>query len=279
VNTIPPADLPSVGGGASFGPDQAGVGTSFLFAAWKKTGDGSLTSFERAITINAPYDGQKASATGLPEEYVRLFMYNPAIQAWIPVGGDLDIYHDLISGLVANLSPFVDGPYAGQTLFSAAVIQPLRMEQAVESDGTTSFDFGPILLVPPGTVKPGTHFEFGRLSDLPVTNYVLVGDAYSFGAYFVNRAADAGATDMEIPEFSEPATLVFYVPEHVPDELEQPGESDLTIVTASPETGAWVDVEELGHRVTRIPDLLSVDIDSPGVFAVAIRQPETTAGE
>jgi hypothetical protein len=251
------------------------MGPPFMFAEWKKTGEGSLTHFEHAITINAVYNDHKVTSSGQPEEHVRLYMYYPGIQAWVPVGGDLDIYKNVVSGLVSNLYPFVVGPYTGQTLFRVALAQPIPLETTVAPDGTTSFAFGPTLDVPPGTVAPGSHFDFGVVRNLPQTNYTVVGKAYVFGAYFIDRSADVSAPDKEFTHFSNPLTLTFAVPEDLPEGLGAVDAKDLTIVTVSPETGKWVDIEDLGHEITYGRSQLSVDIDFGGVFALALRQPVT----
>jgi hypothetical protein len=247
-NTGLPEGVPSI-------PNR--VGSLFFFGAW--AGEGStMCPFNLSILINVSYDDGDLAST--QEERLQLYMYNPAIKAWAKLGGWVDIYKNVVTGILTSPIPFEAG---GNTLFAVVVDETPPLEQVVDESGKTTLSIEDHrnfrFHVLPGTVEVGAYFEITPLADIPDANSFKLINAADIKAY---------KYDSQITDLLHPLSVEF---DYDPDTLE---EANLTIVTIQNECqdSGWVDVEELGYKVTRHEGKLTVEADKPGTFGLAVKQ-------
>lgn len=257
-HTIMPEDIPAPVGGA---------GAPFFFGVWQREAPGTIERFEHSIVINTRYE--ETGYTPAQEEHLRIFMYYPALQSWVKLGGQVDIFNKLISGLTTELIPFETG---GNTLFMVAVDNTPSLEQSVDESGrTTLYIPGKAfkIQVLPGTVEVGSYFEVTLLPTLDVTNSpTLLGKPIAVAVYYVNHQQSGYSEDKQITEFSKPIKIEFDLTSELLAGVDAPAK--LTIVTWR--DGQWVDVETLGYAISREGGKIVVDIDKLGIFSVALKK-------
>jgi hypothetical protein len=214
----------------------------------------TVQGFETPVRVSAEYDGRKFSPA--EEERLRVYMYNPSVKAWIRLGGDVDIYDDVVFGLASALPPFEEGNM--NTLFKVDVDTSPALDQDVDEAGNTTLsgeDFQ--LHVPPGAVEPGTHFEVTSLPHIVADNGEAIINALDVSAYFVDRG-QAGNQDWTSSDMTRSITI----------ELETAsgdcGSGKPTVVTLR--DGRWTDVNTTQHDGT-----VSVATDVLGTFGVTCR--------
>jgi hypothetical protein len=240
----------------------------FFFGAWRTLGlGGAVYQFDHSIMIQAPYQAGGLNLT--QESQLRLWMYDPTIRSWIKLGGRVDIFNNIVTGLISSLTPFEPG---GNTLFVLFIDDSPPVQQTVDEFGATTLwlsdrdDFRFHVL--PGTVEAGSHFEVMSLPYIPESDtFQLLTRPIGLKAYFIDRQNPAGTDDYQITEFSKPVSIEF---DYTPEMLAGAGDpSNLTIVTLR--NGQWVDVETLGYQVSRTGDKITVDTSELGIFSVAIK--------
>ena len=226
------------------------VGSPFVFGVWPRLNGEMITQFNRAIHLYIQYD--EANLSNEQQHNLRLFMYDPTIEAWIKVGGKVDTYRNIISALLTNYTPYEQG--MGAMFVVAADNSPL-LSQAVSADGTTTLtleESGIRFHVPPGTVPPKTHFEVteATLDSLP---------AVAVRAYRINHSSINSDLGEEFTNLPKAIYLEFQTPNN-PD--------NLTILTWH--KGQWVKPSVLGSKVTYTEDTIIIETTTLGTFAIAV---------
>jgi hypothetical protein len=232
------------------------TGPPFCFGAW--TGEGvTVRQFDRSIVVNVNYDDSGLASH--QKERLRIYVYNPAIKAWIKLGGRVDIYKNVVTGFLASPLPLGEG---GNTLFAVAVDETPPLEQVVDEFGKTTLSVrnrGFRFHVLPGTVRVGAYFEVTPLADIPDTNSFKLINSVAINAY---------EDDSLITDFPKPVSVEF---DYDADALaEAGGQANLTIVTL--QNGEWIGVRELGYKVDWDGNRATVEADKPGVFSLAIKR-------
>jgi hypothetical protein len=231
------------------------VGSLFFFGAWSGEGT-TVCPFNLSIFINVSYDDGALSSS--QEERLHMYMYNPAIKAWAKVASRVDIHKNEITGILASPTPFEAG---GNTLFAVAVDETPLPEQVIDESGKTTLSVEGYrnfrIYILPGTVEVGAYFEVTPLPDTPDANSFELINSVDIKAYKDNS---------QITDIPYPVSVEFDV-----DTLEQ---ADLTIVTTQNEcqAGGWVDVKELGYKVTQNGNKLTVEADKLGTFGLAVKR-------
>ncbi|MCB0171445.1 MAG: hypothetical protein KDJ97_12910 [Anaerolineae bacterium] len=239
----------------------------FFFAVWRRAVEGgAVTKFGQPILINAPY--QDLGLSGDQENRIRLWMYNPASQSWIKLGGQVDTFNNVVTGMVTSMTPWSEN---GNTLFALAFDDSPALTQDVDAFGTTTLasplrdDFK--LRVPAGSVEVGSHFEISPFPANPDSEpFELLGEPIHIDVYRINYSALSPEEKYHMASLSRPVTIEFDPSEY----LNQAGDSStLTIVTLI--DGKWVDVEELGYKVNRSEDSITVETTTLGIFALTTK--------
>ncbi len=240
----------------------------FCFAAWKRIGKGVIKQFNVSISINVPYDDSALAPS--QEQKIRIFMYNPAIQAWVKLGGKVDTSNNMVTGLLSSITPYEED---GNALFALAVDGTPDLEQRIDQAGKTilsSPDREDVRFeVLHGTVEVGSHFEVTNFTSTPPSNSSqLLMPPVDIQAYHVNHDSDNYTDHYQITDFSKPISIEF---DYDPDTLAQAGgKTNLTIVML--QNDQWNDMEELGYQVTRHGNKIIVETNKPGCFSLAIKQ-------
>jgi hypothetical protein len=236
----------------------------FYFAVWKRIGEEeAIRQFNRSIFINVPYDD--FGLTRNQESDIRIWMYNPATQGWVKLGGRVDVFRNVVTGQLSSITPLEEN---GNALFTLAVDSMPNPKQKVNKSGET------ILSIPgrndfrfsvlPGTVEVGSHFEVTNYGHTPTSNsFQLLAPPVDIKAYYVDHLQDSYLYDYEITDFSKPITLEF---DH---DLATLGVANLTIVSL--QDGQWKDTEGLGYEVSQQEHKIVVETNQPGTFSLAIK--------
>ncbi|MCB0168823.1 MAG: hypothetical protein KDI79_31640, partial [Anaerolineae bacterium] len=238
----------------------------FFFAVWRRAVEGgAVTEFGQPILINAPY--QDLGLSGDQENRIRLWMYDPASQSWIKLGGQVDIFNNVVTGMLMSMTPWQEN---GNTLFALGFDDSPNLTQEVDEFGTTTLatplrdDFK--LRVPAGSVEVGDHFEMSTFPATPDSEaFELLGAPVHIGVYRINYNASSLAEKYHMAFLSRPVTIEFDPSEY----LNQTSDNTLTIVTLI--DGKWVDVEELGYQVDRGENSITVETTTLGIFALAVK--------
>ncbi|MCB0214180.1 MAG: hypothetical protein KDJ52_32880 [Anaerolineae bacterium] len=267
-----PQDVPALSNPVSI-PDSV-VPTSsnspyFFFAVWRQAVEGGvITHFKQPILINAPY--QDFNLSGDQEARIRIWMYNPATQSWVKLGGQVDIFNNVVTGMLTSMTPYYEN---GSTLFALGFDDVPPLNQTVDEFGTTTIstalrdDF--TLFVPAGSVEVGSHFEITPFSGVPTNDaFEFIGKPIYIAAYHVNYAAFSLPEKYAMSQFTKPVTIKFN-----PDELQNQSLDPDTITIVMFVDGQWVDVEDLGYTVTRDETGISVEANVLGIFSLAQSTP------
>jgi|GEM_PF-1855042 len=239
----------------------------FFFAAWKRIGEGgAIRQFDHSILIQAPYED--LGFTPAQEAKVRIWMYNPATQSWMKLGGRADIFSNVVTGLLSSTTPLEEN---GNTLFTLAIDDTPPLVQTIDKFGETTLsiqdrnDFR--FQVLPGTVAVGTHFEVTSNKHIPdAASFQLLAKPVDIKAYHINHHQNNYTGDRQITDFSKPVKIRF---DYEPDTVAKVGpKPNLTIVML--QNGQWVDVEDLGYKVIREAHEVRVETDKLGTFSLAV---------
>jgi hypothetical protein len=238
------------------------VSSPFFFGAWAVQEGITVCEFDSPIAIEVSYAGKPVSES--EEGRLALYMYDPVSRIWVKLHSVVDPYRNVVAGWVRYLKRV--GLDKGNTLLALFVHEPYSLEQTVDSKGVTTISWaekGVSLHVPPGTVDVGSFFDMTSFSsdDVPPA-----GSPLKLGSTIVHVQAwnDTGG---EMNNFSKSIAIEVGCP--LEDLAEAESKANLTIVTLK--DGVWIDVEDLGYKVTRGEKKLTVDTDYPGVFALAIK--------
>lgn len=239
----------------------------FFFAVWRRAVEGgAITKFGQPILINAPY--QDLGLSGDQENRIRLWMYDPASQSWIKLGGQVDIFNNVVTGMLMSMTPWQEN---GNTLFALGFDDSPALTQEVDEFGTTTLAT-PLrdnfkVRVPAGSVEVGSHFEMSRFPAAPDSeSFELLGAPIHIGVYRINYNASSLAEKYHMAFLSRPVTIEFDPSEY----LDQTDDSStLTVVTLI--DGKWVDVEKLVYKVNRSENSITVETTTLGIFALAVK--------
>jgi hypothetical protein len=232
----------------------------FFFAAWKRVGaGGAVHQFTQPIVISVPY--QDSDLLSAQEVKTRLWMYNPATRSWVKLGGEVDIFNNIVTGLLLSTTPLEEN---GNTLFTIAIDNMPELKQVVDSFGNTTLsipgrdDFR--FQVPPGAVEVGTHFEVTQIGYSPDSH--LLTPPVEIAAYYINHQPGNYLDDRQIIELAKPIRIEF-------DITGTREETDFTLVTL--QNGEWVDVASLGYPVIIEGGKVIVEVDKLGAFGLAAK--------
>lgn len=261
-----PEDLPP---GVAYPP--ASVGWAFTFGLWQGE-NVSLSSFEPSPVLSVKYQDAEVELAGVDEEKLVLMMYDPTARSWLKTCSKVDIYLNSVSAALADLRPFPEsgGNLAGSALLVMAADTGPDLVPLASVWGTNTLGFpdsGLRLRLAPDTLDPAAN--------LLVT--YLPGVAASRPLRLLSRPADVKVClidhanpsqgNRQVTGLQQPLTLSY---EYDADTLSRAGgRANLTM--AGLRGGQWIDLEELGFRVIRSGQAVTVDLRQPGTFGLAAR--------
>lgn len=230
-------------------PPANGVGRPFFFGVWPRYPGDMITELNGPLYLSIDYDGSLLS--NAQEENLHLYLYNPALETWVKLGGKIDIYHNLLTALLTNYTPFAPGQGA---LLMLGVDDTPPLIQTQTNNGTTTLTLegaGIKFHIPAGTVPVGSHFEATSASvkGLP---------ALDIRAYQINHGSTTTYVGHEYVTLSNPITLEFEIATD-PD--------DLTILVLY--RGRWVEAETLGYKTIRAQNTIALATNQLGSFMLA----------
>ena len=237
----------------------------FFFAVWRRAVEGgAVTQFNQPILINVPYHDLNLS--GDQENQLRIWMYSPATQSWIKLGGQVDTFNNVVTGILMSMSPYQPD---GNTLFALGFDDPSPLNQTVDEFGTTTIstptrdDFK--LFVPAGSVVVGSHFEMTNLLSVPNTGSLeLIVQPIYVAAYHIKYNSWAVPEKYAMARLAKPVKIEF----STSDFQDQGLDSDAVTLVMFVD-GQWVNVEDLGYTITRSGNTISVETDALGIFGLA----------
>jgi len=253
-------DLP---GGISY-PTNA-VGLPITFGLWTE-GD-TLRQFSQSIVINMRYqDSEVPPDFSAQEERLHLYMYNLATQSWIKLCGAVNIYENVVSAALLRATLYKEGD--GASLLAIAADNTPPLEQTRDAQGVTRISVkgsNLIFQVLPEAIEVGSNFEITALPN------VLDGGTVKLLAKPVDmklcRIDHTRPTQnsFQLTSFAKPLKVEF---KYDPDTLSRVGgKANLTLVNL--QDRQWVDLENIGSRVVRGNDTITVDTASLGIFGLA----------
>jgi hypothetical protein len=221
---------------------------------------------ELRISAPAATRGGQGQPVQASEEQLRLNMYDPASQTWIKLCSWVDVYADKVSGLLVMLTEFEPG---GNTLFAISLDQTPPPDQVVDDRGRTTLTIPGAnfsLEVLPGTVEPGTHFEFTLFPNIPDAGSVKL----------LSKPVDVKACRIDYANQENSRQLTEF-PKPIQVELDYPPQVASTAGGAANLTGAiqegeqWTNLELLGYQVIGSDNTISVEVDTLGTFSLVVR--------
>jgi hypothetical protein len=252
--------------GISYPPDV--VGQVLTFGLWG--GEGStLQQFDPSIVINVTYEDSDLllSAGDEEEEKLHLYMYNPGTQSWLKLCSSVNIYENVVSAALARATPFEEN---GRSLLAIAIDPTPSLDQAVNDQGTTTLslsgsNLGFQVLV--DTVEVGSHFAVSLLSaGIDSGSIKLLSQPVDIKGCYIDHDLPF-QKNRQLTGYDKPLQVGF---SYDPDTLSRAGgAANLTIVNLQ-EFG-WVDTEEIGSRVERNEEAITVHTTDLGTFGMAVR--------
>ena len=243
------------------------VGQAFTFGIWE--GDGkSLAGFSPSIVIRAKYDDDDIpNAVKEDEETLHLHMYNPATKAWHKLCSSVDIHENVVYAAMSFPTPFDKD---GSSILAIATDSTPPLDQEIDAQGTTTITIDKsdlVIEVDSFVIEDGTHFAVTLLPKVSDSGDIkLVANPVDVKACQVtddNPAQD----NREVTKFSKPVTAGFEVNSAV--ESRAGGIEKLTLTSLNDDE--WVDIEEVGTRVSRDDDAITTDTRNLGVIGLAAR--------
>lgn len=200
------------------------------------------------------------------EERLRLRMYDPATRSWIKLCSRVDKYTNKVSAALLWPTPLEEG---GNALFAITFDDTPALDQAVDGQGNTTLSIPGSnfkLGVLAGTVEAGTHFEVTLLPEVPESDmFKLLPTPVDIKACQVDHTTASKIG--QITQFPKPLKVGF---DYGVETLARAGgRANLTIVGL--QNRQWADLEELGYRLVRGEDRLSVDSYDLGTFSMGVR--------
>ncbi len=261
---IPVEGLPE---GISYPPDI--VGQAFAFGLWGGEG-ATLPHFDPSIVINVSYqdsDLMLAAAGDEDEEKLQLFMYNPGAQSWLKLCSSVNIYENVVSAALAQPTPFEEN---GSSLLAIAIDPTPPLEQAVNDQGTTTLslsgsNLGFQVLV--DTVEVGSNFAVSVLpSGTDGGSIKLLSRPVDIKGCHIDHNLPF-QNNRQLIGYDKPLQVGF---DYDPDTLSRAGgAANLTIVNL--QESDWVDTEEIGFRIERNEEAITVHTTDLGTFSMAVR--------
>jgi hypothetical protein len=193
-------------------------------------------------------------------------MYNPTTRSWVKLCSRVDPYANKVSAALLVPSPLEEGD---NTLFAMTPDDTPNLEQTVDAQGNTTLSIPGSnfhLRVLPGTVELGTHFEFTGLRNAPDADlFRLLPMPFDIKAC---RADYTSPTNIaQIAQFPKPLTVEFAIDAKTLSRAG--GRANLTVIGLRGRR--WTDLEELGYRMARGTNAVSVDVADMGSFGLAVR--------
>ena len=262
ANYIAEIDLPA---GITYPPDT--VGQAFTFGIWR--GDSTTQrQFVPSIVINIEYqDEEVPPAARSDEQLLHLHMYDPAAEAWIKLCGSVDVHENVVSAALSLAVPYQENDES--SLLALAIDHTPPLEQVLEGRGTTITIRGSTLKlqVPSQAVRDGAHFAITPLSRTTAGGLIQI----------LSRPADIKLcwADPDIPTQKNRQLTDFPISLQVgfnydADTLSRAGgRANLTI--GNLQNRRWIDVEEIGSRITRESETITADMNHLGTFGLAVR--------
>ena len=247
-------------------PPQA-VGQAFTFGLWG--GDGTtLTDFNPSIVISKKYSDENVpTASAADEELVQLMMYDPTSESWLKLCSSVNIHENFVAAALTSPTP-LDGK--GSSLMVLAIDETPALDQAVDKDGSTAIsvqgsNLGFQVLV--DTVEVGTHFAVTMLPSQAGGRAVkLFSKPVDIKGCQIDHD-NPGQNTLQLNIYPKALRVGF---NYDADTLSRAGgPSNLTIVNNR--DARWLDLEEVGSRVIRGDEAISVDTRRLGTFGLAAR--------
>ena len=251
-------DLP---GGISY-PTNA-VGLPLTFGLW--TEGVTLRQFSPSIVINMRYqDSEVPPDFSAQEEQLHLYMYNPSTQSWIKLCSAVNIYENVVSAALALATPYEEN---GGSLLAIAGDNTPPLEQAVDGGVTRILVKGSNLSfqVLPEAIEAGSNFEITVLPNVLDSRTVkLLSKPVDMKLCRIDHTQPT-QNSFQLTSFAKPLKVEF---KYDPDTLSRVGgKANLTLVNL--QDRRWVDLENIGSRVVRGNDTITVDTASLGIFGLA----------
>jgi hypothetical protein len=193
-------------------------------------------------------------------------MYDPATRSWIKLCSRVDKYTNKVSAALLWSIPLEEG---GNALFAITFDDTPALDQAVDDQGNTTLSMPGSnfkLGVLAGTVEVGTYFEVTFLPEVPESAmFKLLPTPVDIKACQADHTTASKVG--QITQFPKPLKVGF---DHGLETLARAGgRANLSIVSL--QNRQWADLEELGYRVVRGEDRLSVDSYELGTFSIGVR--------
>jgi hypothetical protein len=226
----------------------------------------AMVAYPAILLSRASPPGDSSYLVPVQEEGLRLRMYDPATRSWIKLCSRVDKYTNKVSAALLWPTPLEEG---GNTLFAITVDDTPALDQAVDDQGNTRLSLPGSnfkLDVLAGTVEVGTYFEVTLLPEVPESDmFKLLPTPVDIKACQADHTAASKIG--QITQFPKPLKVGF---DHGVETLARAGgRANLTIVSL--QDRQWADLEELGYRVVRGEDRLSVDSYELGTFSMGVR--------
>lgn len=260
-----PEDLPQ---GLSYPP--ASVGFAFSFGLWKGE-NVSVSQFEPSMILNVTYQDAEVELAGVNEESLALLMYNPATRAWVKTCSSVDIYLNTVSAALSQLTPFPEGGgnLAGSNLLViAADPGPSLVQQNFGGATNLALPNSNLRLqVLPQTLDAGAHFQVTPLPNIAGSQALrLLARPADIKICLIDHT-NPTQNSRQVMGLNQALTVSF---DYDPATLSRAGgRANLTL--ANLRGARWIDLEELGLRVVRDSNDITVDTREPGTFGLAAR--------
>jgi hypothetical protein len=226
----------------------------------------AMVAYPALLLSRASPPGDSSYLLPVQEEGLRLRMYDPATRSWIKLCSRVDKYTNKVSAALLWPTPLEEG---GNALFAITFDDTPALDQAVDDQGNTRLSLPGSnfkLDVLAGTVEVGTYFEVTLLPEVPESDmFKLLPTPVDIKACQADHTTASKIG--QITQFPKPLKVGF---DHGVETLARAGgRANLTIVSL--QDRQWADLEELGYRVVRGEDRLSVDSYKLGAFSMGVR--------
>jgi hypothetical protein len=236
----------------------------FFFGAYIDGTGTTVKSFNESVVIFVKYNDDALGAN-TDETMLRMYLYNPAVDAWVKLCSRVDVHGNVAAGMLASPIPFED---VESSLLAISLDNTPPLEQVTDRQGATiislpdsNFQFR----VLPGTVDVGAHFEITQLPEVvnsgPIT---LLNQPIDVKLCSVDQEEEESSR--QLTNLPKPIEVQFGVSNQAARLAG--GSSNLTIAYLEDETD-WVDVQDAGFRVTAGNNQVSIDTDEVGTFSLA----------
>lgn len=226
----------------------------------------AMVAYPALLLPRASPPGGPGYLVPVQEEGLRLRMYDPATRSWIKLCSRVDKYSNKVSAALLWPTPLEEG---GNALFAITSDDTPALDQAIDDQGNTTLSIPGSnfkLRVLAGTIEVGTHFEVTLLPEVPESDmFKLLPTPVDIKACQADHTTASKIG--QVTQFPKPLKVGF---DYGVDTLARArGRANLTIVSL--QNRQWADLEELGYRVVRSDDGLSVDSYELGTFSMGVR--------